>query len=958
MALYTKSSQEKTKEKPSNTFKWGISLFVVSALCLFITISGFPKVLCNAIVGCIGLFACAFFSTTLAYSLPLLKNKVVKVKAKYAGYVLGAIFCVLAIIHALLTYEFASTATFAEYVKMCFTSKTAGGLFIGWLTFFIQKGLGIVGTCVIFLVILVVFVGLIVDYLLNNKDKSYIELKNSKFRKSIVENQNADEVELSGKVDDSAEKTDNGKVVSGANSVIDNAYLTPDGKLDKKKYILTPPSAEEIFHLQKRTDYKKPATNSDYNSNPYALPPRPTKNPFANSDVLKRGREFLKSTYPGLVKDEDEQKNPETESLENVENSGNNFVSEPEDFNNSIDSEETDIVNLKLSELKSNLNSNRETPISTGFNSSRASLLHASPIKSDDVGLSFDDFSKSNDNNNEQFGSEFNNKSNVFEEELDKTNIEPKANDNTNYFSSNFGAKNNNYSEKNNTYNNFNANGNLGGNDSSIPVQNTAPKPQKHPYVKPPLELLNTISSNYSDQDEECQQNVIILEQTLEDFRIPAKVLQVTKGPAVTRYEIQMPAGISVKKVQQHAEDIAMALSANGKIRIEAPIPGKNAVGIEVPNKKIATIALRDVLDSKSFQNSTSPLTFVLGKDIAGEPRVCDLRKLTHMLVAGSTGSGKSVCLNSLIISMMFKSSPEDLRFILIDPKRVEFSVYNGMPHLMLPEVITEADKAINALNWAIKEMERRYTVIQEARVKNLAEYNETPEVLSGDKPKIPIIVFVVDELADLMLANRREVEEKILKLAQKSRAAGIHLVLATQRPSVDVITGTIKGNLPSRIAFAVTSFADSKTILDGGGAERLLGRGDMLYSPQELPEPVRIQGAFISNSEVEAVVDFIKQNNSASFDDEANSHINTKNGSDEGGDDEDLDECFPDALRLVIELGQASTSLLQRRMALGYQRAARIIDKMEQLKFISPMDGSKPRTVYITMEEFERRFG
>ena len=492
-------------------------------------------------------------------------------------------------------------------------------------------------------------------------------------------------------------------------------------------------------------------------------------------------------------------------------------------------------------------------------------------------------------------------------------------------------------------------------------------KPVKHyaPYVKPPIELLNHIENVDVVTDEECNENIEKLEKVLEDFKIPAKVKAVQVGPAVTRYEIGMPQGISVKKVQMHADDIAMVLASNGSIRIEAPIPGKNAVGIEVPNKNVSSVSLREMVESLDFQKRVHPMSFVLGKDINGTIQFCNLDKMPHLLVAGSTGSGKSVCLNTMLISMLYKSSPEDVRFILIDPKTVEFSVYANLPHLLTPHIITTKEQAINALNWAIKEMEYRYTLLQQNEVVNIKEYNNLPIVRDGQVNKLPYIVIVIDELNDLMIETKREMEERIMKLAQKSRAAGIHLVIATQRPSVDVITGTIKANLPSRIAFALTNFADSKTVLDMGGAEKLLGRGDSLFKPNDMPEPRRIQGAYISSAEVSAVVKFIKANNPADFDEGTTSEItaveenipqsnNNNGGNNNGGG---FDPVLKDALRWFISANQASITMIQRRFGVGYARAARIVDQMEQNGFISAQDGSKPRQVLITMDDFNKIF-
>lgn len=492
-------------------------------------------------------------------------------------------------------------------------------------------------------------------------------------------------------------------------------------------------------------------------------------------------------------------------------------------------------------------------------------------------------------------------------------------------------------------------------------------KPKKQiKYIYPTFDLLTTKSMDLSELNEDVMQKRVQLEDALETFGIPAKVINAVVGPAVTRYELEMPVGISVKKVLAHQDDIALNLAANGDIRIEAPIPGKSAVGIEVPNERIATVGLKDMIVSSDFQNSKNPLTFVLGKDITGNVKLCNLAKMPHLLVAGSTGSGKSVCLNAVILSLIYKTSPDDVRLILIDPKQVEFSIYNGLPHLLVPNVITDSEKALNALSWAVNEMERRYSLIKNAGLRDMSEYNNSSDVMEGKADKLPYIVVIIDEVADLLMTSKKEVEEKIARLAQKSRAAGIHLILATQRPSVDVITGTMKNNFPSRISFKLMSFADSKTILDQAGAEKLLGRGDMLYKPGDAPEPRRIQGCFVTTEEVGNIVEFVKEKNSEyDFDANVESYIknpqkqdvfsqNNGESSGEGG----TDPLLPQALKCVIENGQASISMLQRRLVIGYPRAARIIDQMQQKNYISAQDGSKPRTVLITMEEYEELFG
>lgn len=494
-------------------------------------------------------------------------------------------------------------------------------------------------------------------------------------------------------------------------------------------------------------------------------------------------------------------------------------------------------------------------------------------------------------------------------------------------------------------------------------VEEEKEEEEEEPYVYecPSLDLITTKSVDLSTLNEDVAEKRVLLENSLENFGVPAKVQGVVVGPAVTRYELEMPQGISVSKIKNRADDIALSLAAEGAIRIEAPVPGKSVVGVEVPNKSIATVSIRDVLDSKEFKESPSPLTFALGKDITGNIITCNMQKLTHLLVAGTTNSGKSVCLNSIILSIIYKSSPEDVKIILIDPKRVEFSSYNGLPHLIMPNVVTETQKAINTLAWAVTEMERRFEVMGFARVKNIDEYNQSPDVVSGKIKKMPFIVIIVDELSDLMMTGKKEVEEKIIRLAQKARAAGIHLILATQRPSVDVITGLIKSNFPSRIAFAVTSAVDSMTILDRVGAEKLLGKGDMLYYPVGAQEPKRVQACFISTGETNRIVDFVRENNKPIFDKDLEEQINNPNknaGQNGVAVNNDMDELLPLALKSAIDCGQASATMIRRKFAIGYPRAARIIDQMEAAGYISTADGVKGRTVYTTMEEFREIFG
>ncbi|SHI69928.1 DNA segregation ATPase FtsK/SpoIIIE, S-DNA-T family [Propionispora hippei DSM 15287] len=469
-------------------------------------------------------------------------------------------------------------------------------------------------------------------------------------------------------------------------------------------------------------------------------------------------------------------------------------------------------------------------------------------------------------------------------------------------------------------------------------------------YSLPPLSILKrVVKTKQPKPSKEITDNAQILINTLDSFGVSARMINTCQGPAVTRYELEPAPGVKVSKIVGLADDLALKLAATG-VRIEAPIPGKAAIGIEVPNKDIAGVHLREVLESEEIKKASSKLTVALGKDIAGQAIWADLAKMPHLLVAGATGSGKSVCINTLITSILFRTTPSEVKFILIDPKVVELSNYNGIPHLMTP-VVTDAKKAASSLNWAVQEMERRYAVFATAGVRDIGRYNETV-----DGEGLPLIVIIIDELADLMMAAPVDVEDAICRLAQKARAAGLHLVLATQRPSVDVITGTIKANVPSRISFAVSSQIDSRTILDMAGAEKLLGKGDMLFYPVGAPKPLRVQGAFISDGEVEELVDYIKRQAEPEY----TEGITTCEGQQAGVEKEQAtltDELLEEAVRMVLETGQASVSMLQRKFRIGYTRAARLIDTMEEMRIVGPNMGSKAREILMTSDQIYARY-
>lgn len=465
-------------------------------------------------------------------------------------------------------------------------------------------------------------------------------------------------------------------------------------------------------------------------------------------------------------------------------------------------------------------------------------------------------------------------------------------------------------------------------------------------YKFPPLELLKSKQvTNDDSYIDEIRKNAQSIEKTMKSFKIDAKVVQVNRGPSVTCYELQPEGGVKVSSIVNLADNLALSLATSG-IRIEAPIPGKSVVGIEVPNETKDDVYLKEIIGSKEFKDNKSAMPLALGKDISGNPIISSIDKMPHLLIAGATGSGKSVCINTLITSILYKSSPEDVKLILIDPKMVELNVYNGVPHLVIP-VVTDPKKASAALNWAVKEMDRRYSIFSENSVRDITSYKNKFKDSEEEKENMPYIVIIIDELSDLMMVAAQEVEDHICRLAQMARACGIHLVVATQRPSVDVITGTIKANIPSRISFAVSSQIDSRTILDMAGAEKLLGKGDMLFYPYNFRKPLRVQGAFISEKEVENLVNYIKSHTDVQYDKEVITDIEQQQK--EVKRLEEQDELLAQAIDIVIDEGQASVSLIQRKLRVGYARAGRIIDEMESLGVVGPFEGSKPRKLLVS---------
>ncbi|WP_019132428.1 FtsK/SpoIIIE family DNA translocase [Peptoniphilus obesi] len=485
-------------------------------------------------------------------------------------------------------------------------------------------------------------------------------------------------------------------------------------------------------------------------------------------------------------------------------------------------------------------------------------------------------------------------------------------------------------------------------------IENINNSEAKNEYSFPPLDLLMESSSSLPKSNNDIVRNGKIIEQTMENFGIDCKIVAIKRGPVITCYEIEPAPGVRLSKIVGLNDNLALSL-ASSDIRIEAPIPGKSAVGIEVANKKKEAVNIRDIISSSEFKNLQSKLPLALGKDVSGSIIISSIDRMPHLLIAGATGSGKSVCINTIITNILYKSSPEDVKLMLIDPKVVELSVYNGIPHLLIP-VVTDPKKASFALNWAVSEMEKRYKQFSENSVRDIKSYNNKVKRGEIEANKMPQILIIIDELADLMMVAKNEVEDYITRLAQMARAAGIHLIIATQRPSVDVITGTIKANIPSRIAFAVSSSVDSRTILDASGAEKLLGKGDMLFYPGYLSKPIRVQGAFISDEEVERVVSYVVEN--SDYDKKTEDKIKSEIIEKRNDLEDPKDPLFEEALRNILLNEQASISFLQRKLKVGYSRAARIVDQMEESGILGPHEGSKPRKILMSPEEIRKFLG
>ena len=931
MAIY-KLNSEKAKKRTSKARKiTGFSMIGISSL-IFFFMTGIVPAIRDFLLGVFGVFGYLLCIIMIIIGLAVLNKRKYVMSKRYAVCLILAVVMFVCVVQLIIVgnkYNGEGVKIgFWKYLGSNYTKTwTAGGILSGLLTTAVLYITNIVGAYLIFGLGLAISIALLVDSINKMKEEKVenepisVQIKESENDQETSQDEKTEDVNvvLDGKLKEEAPPTPTAKQMlgldhkrnyayefhDGVNKVVEAAKVTEtpkepeiDPRKDWKKYILTPPQIDidEYFKNVKRAT--EAPSKEEVSQNVQALREEPV----------------------------------EEENFEQL-NHEDAFVEENTQFARPLEDVETEEIVGNVDDiLQSVIEEEREQ------------------------GQGYDE------PQHEEFS--------TFDRNVQERNVLdrlPERNNSGSFDRRPFDRGDRMMSQEDrDARNDFNRDFDTISARNGALAREVSPIPQEEPevivpyeYHKPPLDLITTKSVDLSTLAGNIDDNRVKLENILETLGIPAKVQNVIPGPAVTRYELEMPIGISVGKIKGCAEDIAYALAAKGEIRIEAPVPGKSVVGIEVPNSSIATVSLRDILESSEFVNAKSPLTFAIGKDISGKVICANMTKLTHLLVAGTTGSGKSVCLNSIILSIIYKASPEDVKIVLVDPKKVEFTSYEGLPHMLLPEAISDTQKAINMLNYLVEEMEKRFELLRLARVKMIDEYNQTPDVLNGKVRKMPYIVVIVDELADLMMTGKKEVEDKIVRLTQKARAAGIHLILATQKPSADVMTTLIKSNCPSRIAFSVKSSVDSLVILDKIGAEKLLGRGDMLYAPHGAMDPIRVQGCFVDTPEINNIVDNVRDNNEPIFDSEIEKQINNPNRPEAlDGTRKDRDPLFQQAVRVCLDAKIASGTMLRRKFGIGFSRAGALIDQMEEAGYISTANGSKPRTVYITEEEYNDIFG
>lgn len=830
-------------------------------------------------------------------------------------YLFVSISMLLMLIHSITTFGMLERVvdgqSLINYLSQAYNLMTIFGSFGALICGVLAIVLGEMGTIVIFGILTTLFIGLFIDYNFYGKyETSVKKLKGHKLREKVQSSDNKRTQEGSPLYSFSDKYT--------KNDVIDEVSITQDEIFSGNQSVSQNYTDDDVAFEINGGDYNfdnEGSQDSSFEFNKEPLSNNFYNDTFSKEEVNKHRRDFMNATFGKSQTDD--------------EIGASNYSFEPEnnstfdDFSSSFDNGDVDDISSILNSSEDDFEDEVETSTNFDFN---------------------------------------------FQNKNQTSNYKETIKDTTNYTQS----ITSNINETNNNGFNFNQRQEQKPMfEKTVPnarVQNLQQSMLGVRYNPPPLSLLKTPKADKGDYTEEQNRKSAQLENVLAAFNVPAKVQRIIRGPKITRFELSVPLGVSVKNIPKHEDDIAAALSAKA-IVIRAPIPGSPYVGIELENDSFTSVYERELLESPEFQNAKDPLPIVIGKDISGEIIVKSLAKMVHLLIAGSTGSGKSVFIHNIVLSLIYKLGPEDLRLIMIDPKRVEFNRYNGLPHLLTPEVVMGSEKAINALKWCVKEMDRRYDLMSKSGYNNIEPYNKSELVKAGQFEKFPYIVIIVDELAEIMTVNKKDVELCIQRLTQLARACGMHLILATQRPSVDIISGVIKNNVPSRIAFSLQSGIDSKTILNTVGAEKLLGQGDMLFSPTGTSTMPRLQAAYASDEEIKAVIDYDKKYNKACYDDNIQSAIDAEpvvddstsggfGGFEEPPQRDSVDSYFKTAVKLVMANGGASVSYLQRRLSIGYARAARIVDQMEDKGYIAASNGSKLRKVLITPEQFAQEFG
>ncbi len=893
---------------------------------------------------------------------------------KYVLYITLSYLSVLCLIHLIFStnvlgsyyLDFSHMKAYLDSAYYLHHGVTVGGVVLSIFIYVIRAMLGVVGSYVVYVIMSAIFIGLSIDYIIYNRTidrrkKLYSEKTKKDLEVKLMNN---------AKIVDNGENLPQYSFVPSGYAETNTISQTPDTKFDQSSIdsgfdgfgfegLNKEPVDQNVNSLGDLEQEREIARKKLFEN--YNFDTLDNSGVQSESQEPQTAREKLFGSEPKLPDYLYTNKNAESDARDFVNNFGtfgSNF-SAPNNFSNFEDPTPTKTPNLDDNILGT-----------SAIRSSWGSFDPSVQNESEDNAMS---------NGTEQQSNEFSAFGNTFGQNSSTASL------------FGFGSANNT-AEQNANDVTFTSNVNNGfenrtfepqGLKAIIPEQKSEiEKPQKRvtkqtniyddapkKYFTPPLSLLKTYKDDTRDHSAENQRKSAILNQVFDSFKIPAHVSNVVRGPKFTRYEITLQIGVSVTKILQIEKNIEMALETDSGIRIEAPIPGKNAVGIEVKNDVSTTIGLKELLESPEYANSKHVLPVAIGKNIIGDIKVSPLEKMLHLLVAGSTGSGKSVFIHSLIMSLLYKCSPEELKLLIIDPKQVDFVQYNGIPHLVAPEVFFNYEQSVNALTWSVKEMERRYGFLKEKGYSNIKDYNNSPKVKSGEERVIPYIVIIIDEFSNLMSEDKNStLELMIKKVTEKARAAGIHMVVATQRPSVDVITGVIKNNLPTRVALKLSSGVDSKTILDKVGAEKLLGWGDMLFAPPDTNKEMRLQGAYVSDDEIKSIIKYIKQNNISSYDASIAEEINRKreepteeeikSSSSKESKGDQMDDLMQKCLELVIARGKATTTMLQTKLSIGYSRAARIIGQMEERGFISDNSDGKPREVYITQEQFDQMFG